>query len=231
MANRRSSGGLVGLVVGVVVGVGIVAVAGDVDPPTGAVSGTMKTLEDVEPRVAIRNDPGGSPIVISSRGSYYLAEEIFAQPGNHGIEITSSHVTLDLNGFGVVGTVELGSLDGIHIDSASEDVAVLNGTVRDCPQSGIYANGAEECRFEGVRVLHCTNFGIIGGDRAFITRCQAQDCGGVGLQTTDGGLISQCHSMQNGTGFFSNAGLVHGCCAVANNTNYLIIGATGHDNS
>ena len=42
----------------------------------------MKDLDDVEPRIAIRNDfVGLIPIVISSPGSYYLAEDIFALSG------------------------------------------------------------------------------------------------------------------------------------------------------
>lgn len=228
MASRDRSG-LVGLCVGVVVGAGLVAMAGDVDPPSGAVSGTMKTLEDVEPRVAIRN--GAAPIVINQRGSYYLAEDVFAMAGEHGIEITASHVTLDLNGFAVIGTTELGSLDGIRIDPSVDNAAVLNGVVRDCPESGIYANGTRMCRFEDVRVKDCADFGILGGDEASIIRCRARDCGAVGFQTTDGGMISQCHATECGTGIFSNAGLVHGCCAVANNTNFLTPGATAHDNN
>lgn len=220
-----------GIGMGVVIGIGIAAMAGDLTPPVGPVVQTMKTLDDVEPRTPIRNDPSFSqPIVIGASGSYYLAEDIYAIPGEHGIEITADDVTLDLRGFAVRGNVEVGSLDGVHIDSSADNVAVIHGVVRDCPQSGVYALGANGSRFEGLRVLNCNDFGIMGGDEALVTNCIVRNTS-VGIQVTDGALIAGCAAFSNGTGIFVNAGLVHGCSAAANTTNILIPGATGYDNT
>lgn len=43
-----------------VLGLGVLAVAGDLNPPAGPVAPTMKTLDEVEPRIAINrvNTPG-----------------------------------------------------------------------------------------------------------------------------------------------------------------------------
>jgi len=58
----------------IVIAIGYFATAGDLNPPAGAVSGTMKTLVDVEPRIAINatNTPGDADSLfrIAQRGSY-----------------------------------------------------------------------------------------------------------------------------------------------------------------
>ncbi|MBN8616615.1 MAG: hypothetical protein J0L92_38875, partial [Deltaproteobacteria bacterium] len=75
--------------------------------PAGAVSATMKSLAEVEPRTAINstNTPGDANSVyrISQPGSYYLTGNVQGALGKSGIQITSSNVTLDLNGFSLEG--------------------------------------------------------------------------------------------------------------------------------
>ena len=79
------------------VGVGLVAIAGDLNPPAGSVAPTMKTLDEVEPRIAINavNTPGDSNSVyrISQPGSYYLTGNVTAPAGDSAIEtIRKTHV-------------------------------------------------------------------------------------------------------------------------------------------
>jgi hypothetical protein len=113
----------------------------------------MKNLLDVEPRTAIRNDfISITPIVISQPGSYYLAEDIQAIHTQHGIEITASNVTLDLNGFTVYGNTEVGSLAGIFINDNRHNVTNRNGTIRDFFREGIYGVSSDGCIVEGLRV-------------------------------------------------------------------------------
>src|SRR5262245_49761975 len=74
--------------------------AGDLIPPPGAVSPTMKTLTEVEPRIPINatNTPGDANSLyrITQPGSYHLTGNITGAVGKHGIEIASGGVTIDL---------------------------------------------------------------------------------------------------------------------------------------
>src|SRR5881392_43776 len=101
------------------IGLGILAAAvlhaGPLNPPAGPVASSYKTLTEVEPRTAISaaNTPGDSDSLfkITQPGSYYLTGNIQGVSGKHGVEIAASGVTLDLNGFDLLGAP--GSLDGV----------------------------------------------------------------------------------------------------------------------
>lgn len=78
-----------------------------------------------EGRIPIYGPPGQSlPITISSPGHYYLARDINAS--GDAINITSSNVTLDLNGHTITGPL---TAYGIHATSSVANVRVTNGTI------------------------------------------------------------------------------------------------------
>src|SRR3954470_4200181 len=85
--------------------------------PPGAPAPTMKTLDQVEPRTPIdaTHTPGDADSLfkITQPGSYYLTANVTGVPAKHGVEIAASGVTLDLNGFDLVGVP--GSLDGVSV--------------------------------------------------------------------------------------------------------------------
>jgi hypothetical protein len=160
----------------------------------------MKNLLDVEPRIAIRNDFDTiTPIVISSPGSYYVAEDIVAIHSQHGIEIDASQVTLDLNGFTVFGNTEVGSLDGIHIDDERHHITITNGTVRDFFQRGIYGVNSDGCRIDGVRVTNNGTDGMRLRDHAIVKDCLALDnVQGDGIHVTSKSVVTGCAAWSNG---------------------------------
>ncbi len=220
---------------GLVVGLGLAAIAGDLGPPAGPVAGTMKTLVDVEPRTAIRNDPGLAPIVISASGSYYLAEDIYALPGQNGITITASDVTLDLNGFAVRANLEVGSPDGIHLPPLQTpvNICVHGGVIRDFLTNGVSASQSRSCIFEDLRVVNCGQLGISSGQGALVSNCVVRDTGINGIVGQNGSLIRGCTSYSNGNaGIVIDSGTVHGCSMRDNVINLVLMGASAaHDNS
>jgi hypothetical protein len=97
--------------------------------PTAPPAPTMLTLSQIEPRIPVdaTHAPGNgsAEFVIASSGSYYLTTNIVGVSGKDGIDIDANNVTLDLNGFSVVGVN--GSLTGIS--TAEANVVIRNGIV------------------------------------------------------------------------------------------------------
>lgn len=194
------------------------AMAGDLDPPAGAIEPTMKTLDTVEPRVAINdeNTAGDSNSVyrIDAAGSYYLTENVIAGPGFAGIEVNSINVTIDLNGYTIVGA---GSdmLDGIS-GFGSDDVTVRNGFVQNFGRDGISLG--ERARVTGVTVKLCGQDGIdVVGDGAIIRDCAVVECGSTGVATGSGSVVSGCRVDSCGMGFrVGSQSKVEHCDAIAN---------------
>src|SRR5438445_13129756 len=89
---------------------------GSLTPP-GAPAATMKTLSQVEPRTPISS----VPFAITNSGSYYLTTNLTGTGGGAAISITTSNVTLDLNGFTLAG---LGTSTGIGIFVTSPQLAI-----------------------------------------------------------------------------------------------------------
>src|SRR4249920_3705163 len=83
--------------------------------PPGAPAPTMKTLDQIEPRIAINstNTPGDADSIykITQSGSYYLTENLAGVSGKIGIEIAANNVAIDLMGFDLAGN---GGVRGIQ---------------------------------------------------------------------------------------------------------------------
>src|SRR5690606_32751390 len=118
--------------------------AGPLNPPA-APNPTMKTLDQIEPRTAINsvNTPGDADSVfrITSPGSYYLTGNVTGVSGDRGIEVAANNVTIDLNGFALVGVS--GALAGIGtVGTAVTGLVITNGTIQSWPGGGISAINA-----------------------------------------------------------------------------------------
>lgn len=206
-------------------------IAGPLNPPSGSVASTYKTLTEVEPRHAINstNTPGDddSNFKITQPGSYYLTGDLTGQSGKRGIEIATNDVTIDLNGFTLRGVT--GALEGIACSAVTlTGIVVQNGIVRGWPSRGIdlIAGPSYGGRIEGVTaenngldgikvgnefiVMRCTSinngqYGIMASSACTISNCSARGNGGYGFICTSTCAFSDCSAYLNG---------LHGFCSI-----------------
>jgi hypothetical protein len=195
-------------------------VAGPLNPPGGPVTGTYKTLTEVEPRIAINlaNTPGDADSLfkITQPGSYYLTGNISGVVGKHGIEIAANNVTIDLSGFAMTGVA--GSLDGItSTDSTVVDIAVRNGSIRTWGNQGIDFFNSTGVVVESVLVRECA-IGIRIGDRARVRLCTASNNSGSGISLGVSSQVVECTAENNQTNgiFASDGSMIINCVANAN---------------
>ncbi len=235
------------------------ALAGPLTPPVGPIAPTPGP----EPRIAVNaaNTPGDADATpslfkITQPGSYYLAGNITGIAGRHGIEIASSGVTLDLNGFDVVGVA--GSLDGVVVTPLNlVNICVRNGSIRSWGQAGInLLDGATSATnitdivasantgvgirmgFGGV-ITRCTAYnntagGIGGAAGTVITECVAYTNGGDGISTASGCTVSRCTVRSNvgdGIDVFNDCLVIDNDCSLNGNGagNGAGIRITGND--
>lgn len=178
-----------------------VALAGPINPPAGPVAPTPGP----EPRIPIgpttTPGDGNSVFRISAAGSYYLTGNVSGEAAKYGIEIAASGVTIDLNGFDLLGIA--GSLDGIAATGSNlRNITIRNGSVRNWGGDGIdlFTSSTRMSRVEGVH-----SSGSLGD----------------GIKSGDAGLVLNCNASYNGDEGITSSLTVIGCIA-RNNTGYGI---------
>jgi Right handed beta helix region len=202
--------------------------AGPLDPPVGPVAPTLKTLAEIEPRIAINqaNTPGDADSLfkITQPGSYYLTGNILGAPARNGIEIAiplnQGAVSIDLGGFELAGTTPVGqpvSLNGVFTQFSSE-VTVRNGTIRGWGGSGVQFGGAaKNCSMDHVRSVGNGGNGFTLPPQSTVRDCDALRNASLGI-TLNGGLVARCTVVENtGHGISGAVGThVIDCTARAN---------------
>jgi parallel beta-helix repeat protein len=191
-----------------------VAAAGPLNPPTGPVTSSYKTLTEVEPRIAINttNTPGDATSLfkIAGPGSYYLTDNIAGIAGKTAITITNPTqlgVDIDLNGFkihaGQTGIACSLNQDSVHVHNGSIDGAAVNAidlsNVRHARVDGltIYGvGGAGVTTGDGTTVRDCrvsvTGNGIVVGNNCIVKDCTVDEAVTDGVNAGTGCLISNC---------------------------------------
>lgn len=187
--------------------------AGPLDPPSGPVEPTMKSLDEVEPRIAINetNTPGDADSMfrITVPGSYYLTSGFFVVPlidGDEiGIEVAADDVTIDLGGFVITGTEKTTS--GIAVDGNTwSGLTVINGAITGFDDGIAMLPGNEYATIRDVRVSGNRARGIDAGRYAHVERCNAFGNGTIGIDVGGGSRVYACTSTTNdGAGIYADS--------------------------
>lgn len=159
-----------------VVAAAMLTQAGPPNPPAGPIAPTNKTLWEMEPRTVVNavNTPSESDslFTISQPGSYYLVNDIIGVAGKHGVKIVASGVTLDLNGFSLLGVAN--SLDGVHVSApGARNIVVRNGSVVGWWENGVDISAATKSSILDLRAESNAMAGLRVGDRNMVANCSA----------------------------------------------------------
>jgi hypothetical protein len=183
------------------------ALAGDLTPPAGPVAPTMKTLDQVEPRIPVQSLPPGQfpdayAFEITNPGHYYLTGDVITDKA-HAIRIAVSDVTLDLAGF-TVRHEDSSAYSGITI-FGSRGVVIRDGRVSGFGAAIAFLQDDAVGLVEDVEV----SFSSIGiqGKRSTVRRCLAQ-FNTTGFLMERDSLVEDSRAMHNTQTGISSRGTV-----------------------
>jgi len=179
---------------------------------------------------------------ITAPGVYRLTRNLVGIAGQSGIEIAASHVTVDLNGFSLIGTH--GSGHGIIVTAPCQGLRIASGSIHDWGRSGVGANLAMHSTLNSLRAEGNGLDGLTVGVGSIVRSCAATRNGRDGIKTDTSCIVDRCvatrngHVKEGGQGIDAgDANLVTSCTAYANRAFGLYVGSgatvrdcTVHDN-
>lgn len=141
------------------------------------------------------------PYTISTAGSYYLTDYLTGTAASNGITVNASHVSIDLNGYGLDGDSQSG-LAGISIQLTNHHITISNGHITQWAHDGISGSSSEFVSVSNIHVDNCNQDGIELSNQANVTHCTVVGNNSDGIDVGTGSVISNCiASMNNSDGF------------------------------
>jgi hypothetical protein len=144
---------------------------------------------------------GGFPYRILAPGSYKLSGNLTVPAGQDGIDIHSGNVTLDLNGFAIIGSGNSGA--GFGVASPSPNITLRNGSVTNFP-IGLLLTGTGEiadlnvgANGTGIVVIECQGLSF-GFAAAAVAAC---NLGGFESSQTGFVIVRTSANLNQNDGF------------------------------
>ena len=143
------------------------------------------------------------PFLTNQSGCYVVMENLTGSVGSSGITINHDHVTIDLNGFNLIGVPD--SIFGIE-GVSRRNITIINGTVRDWGNHGIKTNATVGNLLKDLHVFNngvsqppvSDGMGIFAGLNSVIVNCTASNNNDHGIQAQRGSIIRECVAKNNG---------------------------------
>jgi parallel beta-helix repeat protein len=150
----------------------------------------------IEINSAVVAQNGFFPYSISASGSYRLTGNLNVPAGIDGIDVTADNVTIDLNGFTIIGA---GGAGGNGISSSNNQVTVHNGSVIGMGGNGIALG--KNATVADVQAIGNGGIGIAVGDGSIVRHNTASGNTGVGISVTGSGGSVIENTMMNNTSY------------------------------
>lgn len=189
-------------------------------------------------------DTAGFPVTLSQPGSYKLTSNLFVPEGSMGVHITAANITLDLNGFSIIGPSTCtrvyntkavtcsytGSFAGVGVAHNAPGARVRGGTVKGF-QAGVssYASASVEditatFNMQGVSISGNAGMSFrLSGINASYNATNGIDTG------TTIGTIERSQSNQNGgKGINAQSGVTLFNVEAIDNFGHGVDGGAGH---
>ena len=198
--------------------------------PSSAPAETMKTLQQIEPRIDVSTLTNGpfATYVIAERGSYYLTADVQAATNRHGITVMADDVTIDLNGFSLIGAGKAVGSAGHGINALGRsNLTVRNGTIQQFREEGVYCNNGSGLVAEALVVENCGGAGIHGYDDVVVRDCLCRENGSYGILSNGKLVARNCMVVANesvGIGASGEGTLVAGCVVQRNTSTGISVG-------
>jgi hypothetical protein len=185
-----------------------VALAG----PALAVDGVLEINQACAAQTGcFAGDTAGFPVDIIEAGSYLLTGNLIAPTASTSmIRINADNVTLNLNGFSIIGPTECTGTptvcdtpdpnNGTGIGGGASSVTIKNGTVRGMGSRGIDFQLGEDIRVVDVRVISNGEKGILASARSIVLNCTISINGDVGLWLNGSGTAYGSNTINGNAG-------------------------------
>lgn len=155
-------------------------------------------------------DSPGFPVSITESGKYRLTGNLTVNEATTAIVVNADNVTLDLNGFSIIGPVNcsfastsctpagVAGTYGIHA-TAGDNLVIKNGSVTGTGGAAVYCGNTDSCVVEHLNITDNYSIGIVLGQRGRVSNCNISSNKGSGISSGQSAIIENNIIQGNGS--------------------------------